>query len=444
MTRTVLMLITLFTLSPPLTAQSLRDQIAQLFVFGAGQDPLFLAGTADPNNLAAVQAHQNHFVPSAVDNNGTLIAFLTNAVGTNITNLPISATSSGPTFRFEGGLPVQTSTSPGPVFAERARTLGRGRVLVGANVNVFNFKSVRGVNLEDIQLNFTHVNADFPGCDSIFGGDCSQVGIPSLENDFIQLDISLDLEVRSVLFLLSYGLLDWVDIGVAIPVITTTLRGVSNAQVVPFGGPTAAHFFAGTPDNPDLFATRTAEGSATGLGDVAARIKIAVRQSGSAQLALLADARFATGSEEDLLGSGATSLRGLGVLSAEFGAFTPHVNVGYLYRSGATETDALLATIGFDHALADWVAVAVDLISELQVGDNALTLPEPVTVEVPFRRVIRPTNIPNRRDDIINGAFGFKFLTPSGLTLVMNTLWPLNRGGLRPNVAWTFGIEYSF
>ena len=28
--------------------------------------------------------------------------------------------------------------------------------------------------------------------------------------------------------------------------------------------------------------------------------------------------------------------------------------------------------------------------------------------------------------------------------LVANTLWPLNRGGLRPNALWTAGLEYNF
>jgi hypothetical protein len=32
----------------------------------------------------------------------------------------------------------------------------------------------------------------------------------------------------------------------------------------------------------------------------------------------------------------------------------------------------------------------------------------------------------------------------AGITLVANTLWPLNRGGLRPNVLWTAALEYNF
>ncbi len=444
MKRCALMVLALTLAAPPVAAQGLRDLIGELFIFGSGEDALFLAGTADPNNPIAVQAHGEHFVPSAVESNATLISFLTNAIGANIANLPISATSSGRTFRFEGGVPVSTSTSPGPIFAERAQTLGRGRVLVGASVNVFNFTALRGVSLDNIQLNFTHVNADFPGCDAVFGGDCTLVGIPTLENEVIQLDLAVDLHVRSTLFVLSYGLLDWVDIGVAIPVISTSLKGTSEAQVVPFGGPSAAHFFGGTTTNPNLFATRSVDGSATGLGDIATRVKIGVSQSQSTRFAILADARFATGSEQDFLGSGHTSIRGLGIISAQFDDFSPHLNVGYLYRSGPLENDAVLATVGFDHVFAPWVAFAVDLISELQVGDNQLTVPDPLNIDVPFRRTIVATTIPNRRDDIVNGSIGFKFVTPSGVTLIANSIWPLNRGGLRPTVAWTVGLEYNF
>jgi hypothetical protein len=31
-----------------------------------------------------------------------------------------------------------------------------------------------------------------------------------------------------------------------------------------------------------------------------------------------------------------------------------------------------------------------------------------------------------------------------GPTVIANALVPVNRGGLRPNVLWTLGLEYSF
>jgi hypothetical protein len=424
-------------------AQGLRDQISQLFIFGEGESALFLAGSGDPGNPQNIQVHGDHFIPAAVESNGSIIVFLENSIASQLSNLPFSSTSGGRTFRFEGGVPIATSTSPGPIFAERALTLGRGRLLIGANVSRFNFQSVRGIPLDAIALTFTHENVDFPNCDQIFNSDCSIMGVPAWENDVITLDLALNLDVTSTLFTLSYGLLDWIDVGVAVPLISNSLRGNSRAEVEPFSSD-ANHFFSGTVENPGLTAERFVEGSATGLGDVAARAKIRVARTDQTAFAILGDARFATGSEEDLLGSGEFAVRGLGIVSAQFGAFSPHANVGYLYRNGDMQNDAFLATLGFDHLLADWAALAVDLISEFQVGESKIVTPEPVSIEVPFARSITTTNIPDTRDDIIAGSFGFKFLTPSGITIVANSLWPLNDGGLRASVAWTLGLEYNF
>jgi hypothetical protein len=444
MKRGALILLVAMVCAAPASAQGLRDKINELFIFGSGEDPLFLGGTADPDNPASIQVHGDHFVPAAVESNGTIISFLTAAIGTNIANIPISATSSGQTFKFMSGVPVPTATSPGPIFAERAQTLGRGRVLVGATLNVINLKTVRGVDLDNLLLNFTHENVDFEGCDAAVGGDCSLMGVPTLENEYIQLDLSMDLRVRAAFFVLTYGLFDWMDIGVAVPIVSTSLQGFSEAQVVPFSGPEATHFFSGTPTNPELGDSRFVEGSASGLGDIAARLKVGFSQSEQVGFGILADARFATGSAEDLLGSGSTSIRGLGIVSARFSGFSPHANVGYVYRSGELQNDAVLATIGFDQVLASWATLAADLITELQAGDTKLNVPGTVTIESPFTRTVEPTNIPNMRDDIVNGSIGFKFTTAPGLIIVTNALVPLNNGALRPDVAWTLGLEYNF
>jgi hypothetical protein len=425
-------------------AQSLRDQISDLFIFGPGHDPLFLGGSGDPNNPESLRAHGSHFIPAASAANATVISFLVGSISSNVSNVPLSATSGGSTFRFEGGTPVRTSESPGPIFGERAQTLGRGRLVLGAHMSGMHFATLRGVDLNNIHLTFTHANVDFAGCDSTFGGDCSLMGVPVLENDLIEVDLALDLDIRVATLFLTYGITDRVDVGVVLPIVSTSLRGESHAQVTPFGGTTATHFFGGTPTNPELSATRLVSGEARGVGDVAVRLKGNLRQTGRALLSVLADARFATGSEDDLLGSGTFAVRGLAIFSAQVGGFSPHVNVGYLYRRSEAQNDALLATAGFDHVLAPWATIAIDAVSELQVGQEGLRVPDPVIIDVPFRRVVRPALIPNTRDDVVNGSFGAKFLGAPGLTVVVNTLWPLNRGGLRANVVWTAGIEYSF
>jgi hypothetical protein len=52
--------------------------------------------------------------------------------------------------------------------------------------------------------------------------------------------------------------------------------------------------------------------------------------------------------------------------------------------------------------------------------------------------------IPDTRDDLVAGSVGVKLTAAPGLTVVANGAWSLNRGGLRPDVIWTAGLEYNF
>ena len=425
-------------------AQGLREKISDLFIFGPGQEPLFLAGSASANNPVSLQAHGSHFIPSSAASNASVISFITDAISASVANLPIGSTSGGETFRFVAGLPVPTSTSAGPIFAERAQTLGRGRVLAGVSRSGFRFSTLRGVDMRNINLTFTHQNVDFPGCSATFGDNCAKMGVPVLENDVINFRLSMDLDVRVTSTYLTYGVTDGFDVGVVVPLVQTQFRGSSEANIVPFGGTTAAHFFAGTTADPVLSASRESSGSATGLGDVALRMKANFRNTPTTSFALLLDARFPTGSSEDELGSGAFAGRGLAVFTSHYGDFSPHANVGYLFRAGARQNDAVLGTVGFDHRMSQSVTMAADLVSELQVGNSKLHLPAPVHYDAPFNRTVNVTDIPDTRDDVVNGSFGFKLVPAKSVTLVLNSLFPLNRGGLRADLIYTAGIEYTF
>lgn len=428
----------------PLHAQALEDRLTDLFIFGQGDEVLFLGGSAGSTN-PGIQVHGDHFIPAAVEGNATVISFLTNSISSNVANVPVSASSGGETFKFAGATPVRTSISAGPIYAERAQTLGSGRLFVSFARTGLHYETLRGVPLDAVPLVFTHANVDFPSCDAIFDGDCSRYGVPTFENEVIDFTLGLDVNVDVTAFALTYGVNDRIDLGVVLPLVRTSLRGTSTATIVPFGatGP-PPHFFSGTEDDPVLTASRFVEGSSSGLGDVSARLKVNLREASPVSLAFLAEGRFPTGSEEDLRGSGAVALRGLGIVSARLGDFSPHANVGYQYRGRELEPDVFLLTAGFDQLLASWATLAADLISEFPVGTSEIPVPGDVVLEEPFRRTIRTSSIPDRRDDIINASLGLKLTIPRAVTVVTNGAFPLNRGGMRPDVLWTLGAEYTF
>jgi hypothetical protein len=432
--RTLLICLLLAAGASSLQAQALEDRITDLFIFGEGDEVLFLGGSGGSEN-PQIQVHGDHFIPAAVSGNATIISFLTTSIGSNVANLPVSASSGGETFRFEGATPVRTSLSPGPIYAERAQTLGSGRLYMSLSRTGLHYETLRGVPLDAVPLVFTHSNVDFPNCDAIFGGDCSLYGIPSFENEVIEFRLGLDVSVDVTAFALTYGINDRIDLGVVLPFVKTSLRGTSTATIIPFGqsGP-PPHFFAGTEENPILSASRFVEGASSGLGDVSAPVSLAV----------LAEGRFPTGSEEDLRGSGAVALRGLGIVSARLGDFSPHANFGYQYRGRDLDPDAFLLTAGFDQLLSPWATMAADLITEFPVGTSEIPVPGEVVLEEPFRRTVRTSTIPDRRDDIINASLGVKLSIPRAVTFIANGSFPLNRGGMRPDVLYTFGAEYTF
>ena len=412
-------------------AQGLRKKLEDgLFSFGDCGEPLCL-----PALVLAGSAHGRHFIPSAEAGNAAIINFLGSAIGANVSNIPISATTSGVTYSFEGGAPVRNNVSSGPIFAERAQTLGRRRMLIGANVSSIRFNTLRGIPLNSLDFNFTHQDTPPAG-----------LGDPILENEFITVRTSLDVNVLATIAFATYGVTDRIDFSVAVPYVSNSIDGHSLGQIVPFG-PNPAHYFGGTASAPILSATADVNGSASGIGDVALRAKVNLSPGGSKSntgFALLGDVRLPTGNEDDFLGSGSTSARILGIVSGRFGEFAPHANAGYAIRTSDDQQDAILATAGFDQLLVPWATFAFDVISEWQVGEQKFSLPSPTQITIPFTRTIYPSNIPDRRDDLLNASIGTKLSTKKGMTFIANALLPLNRGGLRASTLWTLGLEYGF
>jgi len=407
------------------SADGLRSRIQrELFTFGDCGEPLCL-------DLESI--HGNHFIPALSEGNDAVIAFLTNAIGKATASVPLSATSSGATFTFVGGLPVPTSTSAGPIFSERSQTLGRGRFFVGTTVTGIEFTSLNGLPLANMQLNFKHEDGDPVG---VFGD-------PVHENDVMAMELAMDVSVLVGAVAATYGLTDFIDVGVAVPLVRTSVQGRSEAQIQPFGPP-AVHHFAGDPDDPVLRAAASMDGAATGLGDIVGRVKINLGQGTTMGAGLLTEVRFPTGDEENLLGTGASQVRALGLYTAQLGSFSPHLNVGYAVRTDEAANDAVLVTVGFDNLMTDWATFAAGIVSETQVGDSEFELPPPIAWNDPYERRAPSTNVPNRTENILNATAGVKFTVRGGTVLVMNGMIPLRKVGLQPDFFWTLGLDLAF
>src|ERR1035438_138624 len=107
-------------------------------------------------------SHFAHFVGSAQT---TLNQTLSTAIATQLAILPIISPASGFTYMYDSsaGAFVRTSSSFGPIYTERAETIGRGKISFGASYQRFRFGSLDGINLHNVPAVFTHIPGTGPG-----------------------------------------------------------------------------------------------------------------------------------------------------------------------------------------------------------------------------------------------------------------------------------------
>jgi hypothetical protein len=423
MTKLLQALVAVVVVSSTARAQDAQTQVREIFHFGTCSSLICLS--------TSTGIHGTHYNPDAEAVGQTVIDFLNSAITNSVANMPLGATSSGTTFAFDAsGLPVATAQSTGPIFGERSQTLGRGRFLVSGKFTRSSFSSLRGVPLSNLQMTLTHQDVPPAG-----------LGDPDYERDTIHINTSLDASVSVFALAATWGISNNVDIGFAVPLVNLSIDGTSIGTIVSTTG-TVVHYWKGTVDAPQLVDTAHGSAKETGIGDVSIRAKFNLVQSAIGGAAFLADVRLPTGKKENLLGTGKTSVTSWFITSLTLKQFTPHANIGYLYRSGENQNSGILSAVGFDALIASPLTLAADVVGQWPVGTDKLTLPKPAVYL--DGTVVPRTNIPNGNDDIVAASIGGKLLIGAGFTGVGNVLFPISEGGMRPNATWTVGLERTF
>ena len=300
------------------TVQSSSPTLAELLKNIYGPNGLVVDSDAV---LPDGSTHSAHFNGAFQSEFGRINVALVRQLGA----LPIPSPASGFTYAFDpsSGTFVRSTQSFGPILADRAETIGRGRFAFGYSLQQFSFETFDGLRLSHIPAVFTH--DDF----NLGGG----------RNDFITTQNALSASVSQSTTSLTFGVTDRLDVSVAVPLIRTSLRVVSDATIHRIGtaGNSAIHFFQ-DPDAPGGFGTERsfiAEGSAAGLGDVTVRAKENVFKTPRGGMALGLELRLPTGQEENPLGSGSLGIKVFDAMSITFGRIAPHLNVAYQRNSAS-------------------------------------------------------------------------------------------------------------
>lgn len=415
----------------PLQGQNLQEDIRGIF-----SQVLELRLAGSPGE------HGQHFFPGNVSTSLTTINAFSNLIVSNISAFPLSSTVAGLTFDFSSGAPVATSTSLGPIFAERGQTLGRGRFNVGMNLSFLDLSRLRGVKTEDLRFTFAHQNVP---PDVNFLGDSP--------NEFDNLDLFLNLDLSATVFALYFtaGVTNRLDVGLAVPFINVNLKARPLARINSFTFLTlgqANHFFGGDSASPVLTSEpEPVDANASGIGDLAFRAKYQMLKGEQIDLAALAEVRVPTGEKENFLGAGEALYKFSFVASTTVGDFSPHLNVSYLFRDNSTERDKVEIIFGYDQKVGRALTVASEFVARLESGSQPedARFPTSVTARRPdgsFQQTISLTNIPAlSRDNVVDVAFGLRFSPTPKIMLIGNVFAPVNSAGLRSDFIPTFGFE---
>jgi Putative MetA-pathway of phenol degradation len=392
-----------------------------------------------------------------------LAADLNRSIASQLSTFPLGSSSGGFTYTLDPALGTfsRSSESFGPLFAERAYTVGRNNLSVGLNYMRRTYDTYEGRDLRDgeITLYFPH-NDCCPGQTST--GDPVGDGTltnPFFEGDVMQADLVLNLDTDVFSLFANYGVTDRFDIGVALPIVSVDLKSALNLTILRLatGTDVLVHSF----DGRGLAAqTRTDEGSATGIGDLTLRGKYRFLDKPGGGLAAIADLRLPTGNEQDLLGTGATQFTMTLVGSTAVGRWAPHFNTGYTFSSGVSQEaeDAFVAappnefsyTFGVDVAATPRLTFAGDLVGRTlfdvqRLVDADLTFRFTTTTGGPVQSTVLPA-IATESDslNLLLGSAGVKINLTKTLLFSFNMLFPLTDGGLRDRITPIVGFDYTF
>ena len=439
-----------------------------------------------PTNIPDQPTHVGHFKPGA----DQLLAptQVNRALVTLLSTFPLGSPSGGFTYTFDPSLGTlaRSSESFGPSFAERALTMGRGKVSVGFGYQHAAYDTFEGLNLRQREIKFyvPHADCCSRGATAESTPDGSRL-TPAFEGDLVEAALALELVSDTSVVFASYGVSDRFDIGVAVPFVRVELNASVLARIdrLATSQEPGIHVFEGADPDRRMFRL---SGVASGLGDIVLRAKYAFTSRRPLGLAAAVETRVPTGDETNLLGTGGVQSKVFAIASLTRGPLSPHVNVGYTFSSKgslrslsftdevtpAAGVDALpdevVATAGADLALTPRVTMSFDVLGRSLRDAGRMRLTQktfefaaagtgtggggggggagrPPQPSAPTQTATR-TELQLQPGDLrlYLGAAGIRFNPWRTVLVTANLLFPLTTSGLRDRVTPVLGIDYVF
>jgi hypothetical protein len=397
------------------------------------------------------------------------------AIAVQVANqIPTLSTSAGYTYRWNPDLEVleRSAKTYGPLFTERAVTLGRNRFNVSAAYTYIKFSEFNGKNLDKLTNQVEKAFVPETGRTEYFGlfrpyQDVDDPSITRLAGD--QITANLDLEAQLFDFSFTYGLLDDLDLNIDLPVLLTYARS-SFQETLPdprcLGTSEDCDIALATlgGDDNGFFHLPPIETRSTklGLGDVRFRAKWApitdpIRLAGLLALAV------PTGDPSNFHGTGDTRLGATLIASKDvFSMLELHSQAGVEFTCNDVDRSQARYAAGATAQLTSFFALTADFIGRSEFAaqarvpnegrlpavrtiDGVPTLTQPLSElqnDNGFKG--RPLFVDIKRNDVLDLAIGGRFSIGENAMIIANFLVPLNQDGLRADFVPTIAAEVSF
>jgi hypothetical protein len=356
------------------------------------------------------------------------------------TTLPIGTSSGGFTWDFDSalGIVVRRSQSFGPIFSDRALTIGRRKASVAVTTQHTTWRSLAGQRLAS---------------DGLFGIErYTDAGIFTDDLQFIEerYGSRIDLQTDRTTFNVTCGVTSRLDVNAIVPFGRTSVDGTASITV------TLLQLSRVVINHAQAFSA-----AAAGLGDVGAGAKYLALSRKHLALAAAGELRFPTGKAESLLGAGKAREKISAIGTFTLGRYNPHVEIGRTFagaglgfnapRFGPPEvitvepSNEINWSSGMDVTVTPRFTIAGDVLGRTLQHAATIIRTESVrpffgpytTDNFGFRAV--PSDVSLRL-----AAIGGKVLVGSSWLLTGSVLFPLNDAGLKPGITPVIGFERSF
>jgi hypothetical protein len=438
--RVAALMVCLTAISSPASAQEPYNLTASVSNLATLFTELFGPRGLIVDSLATLPGEQVHTAHFNNDFQSNFKQFSTALVG-QLVSVPLPSPSGGFTYEFDSSLGVfqRTTTSFGPILADRHETIGAGRMSVGFAFQRYKYDTIEGLELDRIPAVFTHDNA------FLLGG----------REDVVTTTSAIDARVSQATTFITLGVTDRLDVSLAVPVIDVELKVVSEATIRRLGTINPlTHFYRQSDAEVGDRRFFTAAGRASGVGDLMVRVKTTVAGGDRSGVAAGVDVRLPTGDEMNLLGSGTAGLQPFVIWSGTHRNVSPHVNASYKWNgssvlAGNPSTgerahfpDQASYAVGADISVNPRLTVAFDLIGQYVINAERLR-------SEPFNALDQRSVFPNvafTRDSFnaLSGSIGMKANLLERLLIDVNLLFKIDEHGLRDRVTPLVGLEYSF